>query len=90
MTATVSFSPVLRRHVDLPPQQVPGATVRDVLEAVFEGTPRARSYVFDDRGALRIHVVVFVDGEQIADRERQSDPVPEGAEIWVMQALSGG
>ena len=46
--------------------------------------------MLDDQGALRTHVVVFVDSEQIADRDEQSDPVREGADIWVMQALSGG
>lgn len=90
MTATVSFTPVLRRHVDVPPTRADGSTVRAVLEDVFERFPRARGYVLDDQGALRTHVVVFVDSEQIADRARQSDAVREGAEIWVMQALSGG
>ena len=46
--------------------------------------------VLDEQGILRKHVVVFVNGEQVVDRVDLSDPVPEGAEVRVMQALSGG
>ena len=67
-----------------------GATVREVLEGVFAAYPRARRYVLDDTGAVRRHVVVFLDGRQIRDRAAQSDPVQADSELHVMQALSGG
>jgi sulfur-carrier protein len=86
----VVFTPNLRRHVDCPDADVPGATVRAVLDAVFATNPRLRGYVLDDQGALRRHMMVFVDGQQIGDRTRLSDPVGGDAEIYVMQALSGG
>ena len=86
----VVFTPNLQRHVACPPADVPGATVRDALEAVFATNPRARGYVLDEQGALREHMAVFVDGEQVADRRRLSDPVRADAEVYVMQALSGG
>ena len=41
-------------------------------------------------GALRKHMLVFIDGEQIHDRTGLSDPVTADAEVYVMQALSGG
>jgi hypothetical protein len=88
--ATVVFTPNLRRHVECPTEEVAGATVRAVLEAVFANNPRLRTYVLDDQGTLRHHMNVFVDGEQIADRERLSDPVRPASEVYVMQALSGG
>ncbi len=88
--ATVVFTPNLQRHVEAPPDHVDGATVRDVLEAVFAKNPRLRGYVLDDQGALRRHMIVFVDGLQIDDRDRLSDPVRAASEIYVMQALSGG
>jgi hypothetical protein len=88
--ATVSFTPNIQRHVSCPPTQVEGATVRQVLDAVFQGNPRARGYVLDDQGAVRAHMVVFVDGRQVQDRLRLSDPVGANAEIYVAQALSGG
>jgi hypothetical protein len=87
---TVSFTPHLRQHVDVPSCEVQGATVRDALEAVFRENPRLRGYVLDDQGRLRKHVVVFIDGEALRDRERLSDPVGAASELFVMQALSGG
>ena len=80
----------LQRHVACPPCTVAGATVRESLEAAFALYPRLRGYVLDEHGALRFHMAVFVDGVPVADRRTLGDPVPETAEIHVMQALSGG
>jgi sulfur-carrier protein len=35
-------------------------------------------------------MIVFINGAMIQDRERLSDPVPPGGELYIMQALSGG
>jgi len=88
--ATVSFTPNLERHVECPARTIEGDSVRAVLEAVFAANPRLRGYVLDDQGALRRHMIVFVDGQQIEDRDRLSDPVRPASEVYVMQALSGG
>ena len=90
LVPTVTFTPNLKRHVECPTEVVEGATVRAVLDVVFAANPRLRGYVLDDQGALRKHMSVFVDGDQIADREHLSDPVRATSEIYVMQALSGG
>ena len=86
----VSFTQNIQRHVECPPGSFDGATVREVLEHVFAANPRARNYVLDEQGALRRHVIIFVDGRQIEDREKQSDAVGPSGELHVMQALSGG
>ena len=88
--ATVVFTPNLKRHVECPTEEAVGSTVRAVLDQVFASNPRLRTYVLDDQGALRHHMVVFVDGNQIEDREHLSDPVRPTSEVYVMQALSGG
>ena len=88
--ATVVFTSNLRQHVDSPPVEAAGRTVREVLDAVFHENPKLRSYVLDDQGAVRKHMVVFVNGRAIQDRNTLTDLVPEGAEVYVMQALSGG
>lgn len=67
-----------------------GGTVREVLDALFSAYPQLRGYVLDDQGALRHHMVIFVDGRQVQDRVHLGDPVAETSEIYVMQALSGG
>jgi sulfur-carrier protein len=87
---TVSFTSNIQRHVSCPPTGVEGDTVRQALEAVFQGNPQARAYVLDEQGSVRPHMVVFIDGRQIRDRQHLSDPVSPGAEIYVAQALSGG
>jgi molybdopterin synthase sulfur carrier subunit len=69
---------------------VEGRTVREALDRAFGENPRARGYVLDEQGALRKHMVVFVDGEAILDRTGLSDGVSADSQIYVMQALSGG
>ncbi len=86
----VVFTPNLQRHIACPPIEVEAATVRAALDAAFAGNDRARAYVLDDQAALRKHMTVFVNGNRIQDRIRLSDRVPENAEIYVLQALSGG
>ncbi len=86
----VTFTANIQRHVLCPDAVVPGATVREALENVFQDNPRARSYVLDDQSALRRHMTVFIDGVVIKDRTRLSDEVAQTSTIAVFQALSGG
>lgn len=86
----VVFTGNLQRHVACPPSEGQGATVREVLASVFARYPKAEGYVLDEHGALRHHMVVFVDGEAVSDRQHLSDPVLPQSEVFVMQALSGG
>ncbi len=86
----VSFTPNIQRHVACPDLRVEGQTVREVLDAVFATNQRARDYVLEERGSVRRHMIIFVNGEPIRDRTALTDTVPNGAEVFVMQALSGG
>lgn len=86
----VKFTQNLERHLSAPPARVEASTVAEALDRVFEANPRLRSYVVDDQGRLRKHVVVFIDGELIEDRQSMSDAVGPASELLVMQALSGG
>jgi molybdopterin converting factor small subunit len=88
--AQVKFTPALMRHIDCPPQAAEGESVREVLDIVFAGNPRARHYVLDDQRALRKHIAVFVNGRRIKDLVHLSDAVAPDDEIYVLQALSGG
>lgn len=80
------FLPTLRGKV----LSVPASTVADVVREVEKIAPGFSYYVCDERGCLRQHVNIFVGDERIWDRTRLSDPVPEGARVLIMQALSGG
>jgi sulfur-carrier protein len=87
---TVRFTQNIQRHVPCPTREVAGGTLSAVLDAYFEDNERARGYVLDERGRLRHHMAAFIDGRQIEDRDRLTDPVPAGATVDIFQALSGG
>jgi hypothetical protein len=87
---TVHFTKALERHVDCPAAQVEAKPAREALDAYFAIHPAVRGYVVDERGLLRTHVNVFVDGAQLVDRAGMSDPVGPRGEVYVLQALSGG
>jgi molybdopterin synthase sulfur carrier subunit len=87
---SVRFTRNIQRHVECPTLDVPGATLGEVLNAYFVNNERARGYVLDDGGKLRKHMAIFIDGQQIGDRDTLSDRVPPTAVIDVVQSLSGG
>jgi hypothetical protein len=88
--ARIAFTANLQRHTSCPEQQVPGSTLRAVLDNVFTAHPALRSYVLDDQGRVRRHVAIYLNDACIADRERLSDPIGDTDDVFVSQALSGG
>ena len=88
--ATVRFTQNIQRHVACPTRDVEGSTVRAVLDNYFRDNERARGYVLEETGAVRRHMVVFVDGDLIYDRDTLADAVKPDSVIDVIQALSGG
>ena len=46
--------------------------------------------LIEDCDELRPHMTIFVDGVPVRDRRQLSDPVRASAEVYIMQALSGG
>jgi molybdopterin synthase sulfur carrier subunit len=70
--------------------EIDGASVGEVLEGLFTRHPNLRGYVVDEQGAVRHHVAVFVDGDALRDKRTLTQPLAERAEVYVMQALSGG
>jgi molybdopterin synthase sulfur carrier subunit len=74
------FPGVERRH------EVDGDTVAGVLSALEARAPGIHDRLFEEGPRLRPHIKVFVDGQQ-ADL---ATPVPEGATVHVIPAVSGG
>lgn len=87
---TVTFTNHLRGVAPAAPVESGAPTVRAALEDVFAAHPRLRGYILDDRGGLRRHVAVFVDGDLLPRGDTLDGPVGPASEIFVMQALSGG
>ena len=75
---------------DLKDGEVPGTTVREVIDELERRHPGLASYVVDDTGRLRRHVNIFVGEEPIYDREKLGDAVRVEDEVLIFQALSGG
>jgi MoaD family protein len=69
---------------------VAGATVAGVLAALGQAHPGVGQRVLDDRGHLRRHVNVFVNGESIRYLAGLDTPVGDGDEVWILPAVSGG
>lgn len=89
--ASVRFTPHLRRYFDLPDTwAVQAETVSDLVKALDREWPGLAFYITDERGQLRQHVAVWVDGTQVKDRATLQDAVPEDATVDILQALSGG
>ncbi|MEZ5831582.1 MAG: MoaD/ThiS family protein [Dongiaceae bacterium] len=87
---TIHVTSHLRQVAPGGPTRVDAATLGTALEAYFATAPKVRSYILDDQGRLRRHVAVFIDGELLIDKKDLGRRVAPSAEIYVMQALSGG
>jgi molybdopterin converting factor small subunit len=87
---TIRFTSTIQRHVSAPDLEVEAGTVGEALDRYFDRYPEVRSYLLDNQGAVRHHMLVLADGVSISDRQRLSDPVGAGTELFIFQALSGG
>jgi hypothetical protein len=86
----VELTSNLLRHGDFCPGQGTGATVAEVLDSYLATQGKLRGYVLDEQGRLRRHMIVFVDGRPVIDREKLSDAVAPESQLYIFQALSGG
>ncbi len=87
---SVQFTSHLRKVAPTGAVTVAGETLRRALDEVFAQHPKVKSYVLDDQERLRKHVVIFVDGRRISGGSDLMLPVGPSAQIYVLQALSGG
>lgn len=81
---------LLRFFPTLTEGEVPGATVREVVDELDRRYPGLAAYLVDETGRLRRHVNVFVRDEPICDRDTLADRVAPGDRVFILQALSGG
>jgi molybdopterin synthase sulfur carrier subunit len=63
-----------------------GATVGELLAALEQAHPAMDGWILDERGALRRHINVFVNGEMGA----QDTAVGADDRVDVLPAISGG
>ncbi len=87
---SVQFTSHLRKVAPAGAIAVGGETLRAALDDVFAAHPQLKSYLLDDQERLRKHVVIFVDGARISGGSDLKLSVSPSAQIYVLQALSGG
>jgi molybdopterin synthase sulfur carrier subunit len=63
-----------------------GATVAAVIDDLDRQVPGIRNRIVDAGPVIRAHINVFVAG----DRATLATPVPDGADVHVIPAVSGG
>jgi sulfur-carrier protein len=68
---------------------VEGATVAEVLDALYERFDELKARIADDDG-LRRFVNVYVGGEDIRFLDGLATPVLDGAEVTILPAVAGG
>jgi sulfur-carrier protein len=69
---------------------VTGATVGEVLGALFETHGELRDRLSDGDGGLRRFVNVYVDGEDIRFGDGLDTAVAEGQQVQILPAVAGG
>jgi sulfur-carrier protein len=69
---------------------VEGSTVGEVLKSLDAGYKGMADRLFDDSGALRRFVNVFVADEDIRFLDGLTTPVAEGQTVSIIPAVAGG
>lgn len=65
-------------------------SVSEALSLLWAACPAVRDRVLTERGEVRPHINIFVDGQNIRDAGGLKTPVRDGAEIYILPAVSGG
>jgi sulfur-carrier protein len=64
-----------------------GSTVADLLDDLNRQFPGIRFRMVDEQDAIRPHMRIFVNGEQVWELDAALNPSDE---VYILQALSGG
>jgi molybdopterin converting factor small subunit len=71
---------------DCAEHEIEGSSVGELLAGLERAHPATGGWILDERGVLRRHINVFVNGE----RREQDAPVEASDCVDVLPAISGG
>ena len=66
------------------------ATLAEALEALWTLHPGVRDRVVTEQGQVREHINIFIGDENVRYTGGLASPIPEGSEISIVPAVSGG
>ena len=93
MPITIALPGALKPYVDGRPEVTVDdgcGTLGEALGALAGRYAGVVDRVMDERGQVRQHVNVFVDGDNIRFLDGLGTPVGEGSTITIVPAVSGG
>jgi len=76
-----------KSHIVIEPSP---ATLSDALEALWKRYPGIRDRVVTEQAQIREHINVFVGNEDVRYTGGLQTPLPDGAVISIVPAISGG
>jgi sulfur-carrier protein len=82
-----TMRPLTRNQAEV---KAPGATVGEVLRALDANHPGLGAKLFDERGAVRRYVNVFLNDEDIRALQHLDTPVKDADRITLIPAMAGG
>jgi molybdopterin synthase sulfur carrier subunit len=86
MTVVCVRGPLRRLAGGRPEHDLQGATVIELIRALEAGNPELGGWILDERGVIRRHINVFVNGE----RGSETTAVTAGDRVEVLPAITGG
>lgn len=78
--------PLKEKTAGLGEHELSGSTVVELLRELERAHPDVRGWILDERGVVRRHINVFVNGELCEG----VSPVEPGDRVDVLPAISGG
>jgi molybdopterin converting factor small subunit len=66
------------------------ATLADALSALWTLYPGVRDRIATEQGQVREHINIFIGDENVRYTGGLASPVPSGAKISIVPAVSGG
>ena len=70
--------------------EVEAGDLKQALDQLEQRFPGIRAGIFEQTGALRRFINIYVDGEDVRFLRDLETPVKEGTEIAIVPAIAGG
>jgi molybdopterin converting factor small subunit len=91
MAVTVRIPTALRAYAGQNARiDVPAKTAGEALEALVGQHPDLRKHLYEDSGALRSFVNLYLGDQDVRNLEGLDTPVPDGATLLIVPSVAGG